>query len=47
MPRTGYKAGFLFGRITKKRGVWIKFEVGMGPNRGQSFAIKTSVFKVR
>jgi hypothetical protein len=44
---TGYKAGFLLGRITKKRGMWIKLEVGFGPYRVQSLAIKTSVFKVR
>jgi hypothetical protein len=45
---TGYKAGFLFGRMTKKRtGAWIKVEVGMGPYRVQSLAIKTSIFKVR
>jgi hypothetical protein len=44
---TGYKAGFLLGRITKKRGVWVKVEVGIGPYRVQSFAIKTSVFRVR
>jgi hypothetical protein len=44
---TGVKAGFLLGRITKRRGVWIKLEVGMGPYRVQSFAIKTSIFKVR
>ena len=44
---TGYKAGFLVGRMTKKRGVWIKVEVGMGPHRVQTFSIKTSIFKVR
>jgi hypothetical protein len=44
---TGYKTGFLFGRMVKRRGVWIKLEVGMGPNRVQSFSIKTSIFKVR
>ena len=44
---TGYKTGFLFGRITKKLGAWIKLEVGMGPYRVQSLAIKTSIFKVR
>lgn len=44
---TGYKTGFLFGRITKKKGVWIKVEVGVGPYRTQSVAIKTSLFKVR
>jgi hypothetical protein len=44
---TGYKTGFLFGRMTKKRGMWIKVEVGIGPDRVQSLAIKTSVFKVR
>lgn len=44
---TGYKTGFLLGRMTKKRGMWIKLEVGMGPYRVQSLAIKTSIFKVR
>jgi hypothetical protein len=44
---TGLKTGFLLGRITKRRGMWIKFEVGMGPYRTQSFAIKTSMFRVR
>ena len=44
---TGAKAGFLLGRMTKKRGMWIKLEVGLGPYRVQSFAIKTSIFKVR
>jgi hypothetical protein len=44
---TGYKTGFLLGRITKKRGIWVKLEVGFGPYRVQSFAIKTSIFKVR
>ena len=45
---TGYKAGILFGRMTKKRaGAWIKVEVGMGPFRVASLAIKTSIFKVR
>lgn len=44
---TGYKAGFLFGRMTKKRGMWIKVEVGMGPYRVGTLAIKTSIFKVR
>jgi len=44
---TGAKVGFLFGRITKKRGVWIKAEVGLGPYREAAFAIKTSIFKVR
>lgn len=44
---TGYKTGFLLGRMTKKRGMWIKVEVGMGPYRVQSLAIKTSMFKVR
>ncbi|HYV04870.1 MAG TPA: hypothetical protein VFB82_09800 [Blastocatellia bacterium] len=44
---TGYKAGFLVGRITKKRGIWLKVEVGFGPYRVQTFAIKTSVFRVR
>lgn len=44
---TGYKAGFLFGRMTKKLvGTWIKVEVGMGPYRVATLAIKTSVFKV-
>ena len=44
---TGLKTGFLLGRITKRRGMWIKFEVGVGPYRTQSFAIKTSIFRVR
>jgi hypothetical protein len=44
---TGYKTGFQVGRMTKKRGMWIKVEVGMGPYRVQSLAIKTSIFKVR
>lgn len=44
---TGYKAGFLFGRMTKKRmGTWIKVEAGMGPYRAASLVIKTSIFKV-
>src|SRR6185369_12351949 len=30
---TGYKAGFLLGRIRKNRGVWIKVEVGVGQYR--------------
>ena len=29
---TGYKAGFLLGHMKKGRGLWIKFEVGMGPH---------------
>jgi hypothetical protein len=44
---TGYKAGFLVGRITKKRGIWLKVEAGFGRYRVQSLAIKTSVFTVR
>jgi len=44
---TGYKTGFQFGRMTNKRGAWIKLEVGMGPYRVQRLAIKTSIFKVR
>jgi hypothetical protein len=44
---TSYKAGFLLGRMTERRGVWIKLEVGMGPYRTQSLAIKTSIFRVR
>ena len=44
---TGYKTGFLFGRMLKRRGAWIKVEVGMGPHRVQSLSIKTSIFKVR
>ena len=44
---TGYKTGFQFGRITHKRCIWIKLEVGMGRYRVQSLAIKTSIFKVR
>jgi hypothetical protein len=44
--RTGYKTGFLLGRMTKKRGLWIKVEVGMGPYRVATLAIKTSIFKV-
>lgn len=42
---TGYKTGFLLGRMTRKRGLWIKVEVGMGPYRVESVAIKTSIFK--
>ena len=45
--RTGVKAGFLLGRMTKRRGMWLKVEVGMGQYRVQTLAIKTSVFKVR
>jgi len=46
--RTGYKAGFLLGRMTKQRsGTWIKAEVGVGPYRVANFAIKTSFFTVR
>lgn len=45
---TGYKVGFLFGRMTRKRfGAWIKAEVGLGPYREATLAIKTSLFKVR
>lgn len=44
---TGYKTGFLLGRITKNRGMWLKVEVGMGRYRVGSLAIKTSLFKVR
>jgi hypothetical protein len=44
---TGFKTGFLLGRMTKRRGAWVKVEIGMGPYRVQSFAIKTSIFKVR
>jgi hypothetical protein len=44
---TGYKAGFLIGRIKRKRGVWIKVEVGVGPYRVESLAIKTSVFRIK
>jgi len=44
---TGYKAGFLLGRMQKKRAVWIKVEVGIGQYRVQTLAIKTSIFKVR
>jgi hypothetical protein len=45
---TGYKAGFLFGRMTRDRlGAWIKVEAGIGPYRTADVAIKTSVFKVR
>ena len=44
---TGYKAGLLFGRMTKRRmGAWIKVEVGMGPYRVATLAIKTSLFRV-
>ena len=45
--RTGLKTGFLLGRMTKRRGMWIKVEVGIGAHRVQSLAIKTSIFKVR
>ena len=44
---TGYKAGFLLGRMTRRRGLWIKVEVGMGAYRVQNVSIKTSIFKVR
>lgn len=44
---TGYKAGILLGHIKKRRGVWIKVEVGMGHYRVASIVIKTSIFKVR
>ncbi len=44
---TGFKSGFLLGRMSKKRGIWIKVEVGIGQYRVQSFSIKTSMFKVR
>jgi len=44
---TGYKAGFLLGRTKKRRGLWIKVEVGIGQYRVQSLAIKTSIFKIR
>ncbi len=44
---TGYKVGFLLGRMTRKRyGAWIKTEVGLGPYREATLAIKTSIFKV-
>ena len=45
--RTGLKTSFLLGRITKRRAVSIKFEVGLGPHRTEIFAIKTTIFKVR
>jgi hypothetical protein len=44
---TGYKAGFLLGRMKKKRGAWIKVEIGVGRYRVGSLAIKTSIFRVR
>ena len=44
---TWAKTGFLLGRMTKRRGIWIKLEVGIGAYRTQSFAIKTSLFRVR
>jgi len=44
---TGYKTGFLLGRMTRGRGVWIKVEVGMGAYRVQTLSLKTSIFKVR
>lgn len=45
---TGYKVGFLFGRMMRNRfGAWIKTEVGLGPYRDATLAIKTSFFKVR
>ena len=44
---TGFKTGVLLGRMRKKRGAWLKVEVGIGPHRVQSVAIKTSVFNVR
>lgn len=44
---TGYKAGFLLGRMNKNFiGTWIKVEVGMGPYRVATLAIKTSFFRV-
>lgn len=43
---TGYKTGFLIGRMTKNRGMWMKVEVGLGPYRLATLAIKTSIFKV-
>ena len=44
---TWAKTGFLLGRMTKRRGIWIKLEVGIGAYRTQNFAIKTSLFRVR
>jgi hypothetical protein len=45
---TGYRAGFLYGRMLKKNlGLWIKAEAGIGPYRVEDFAVKTSLFKVR
>jgi hypothetical protein len=45
---TGYKSGFLIGRVLKGRtAVWVKPEVGWGRYREIDFAIKTSIFRVR
>jgi hypothetical protein len=45
---TGYRAGFLFGRMNKGRiGTWLRAEVGIGPYRVEDYAIKASIFKVR
>ncbi len=41
-----YKAGFLLGRMNKNFiCTWIKVEVGMGPYRVATLAIKSSFFK--
>ena len=45
--RTAFKAGFLLGRMVKRRGFWIKPEVYWGPTREADFAIKIGFFSVR
>jgi hypothetical protein len=45
--QTDYKAGFLVGRMVKRRGFWIKPEVYWGPARDADFAIKIGFFSVR
>lgn len=45
--RTGFKLGFLLGRMFGQLGVWIKPEVPFGPYRDGDFALKSSVFWVK
>lgn len=45
--QTAYKAGFLVGRMVKRRGFWIKPEVYWGPTREADFAVKLGFFSVR
>ncbi len=45
--QTAYKAGFLVGRMVKRRGFWIKPEVYWGPTRDADFAVKIGFFSVR